>query len=164
MRIEVIRQFGDDTGTPGVLVVPGLEFQCDTLELPWRNNKRGESCILPGDYACQPWFSASLGRMVLRLEDKNGRKDCLVHNGNFAGDEAKGYVTQVHGCTEVGRGYGNIERPDGSVQYGILKSRTTLTELMDLIGPGPHVISYRWADSCAPVDPSDQNEDSLNKG
>jgi len=146
-------------GTPGKLV-SNAGFMCDTLELPWRNNLRGVSCIVaPDSYIGYPWESPTLGRTVIRLIDKNGRKDCLLHNGTWAGDtgldidgdgKAGDLVTQVHGCTLVGRGFGMIQRPDGAMQMGIYKSKDTLAELIKHFGPGQHSFLYLWDPGCEP--------------
>ena len=155
MQIFVDRDKSADHGTPGRLTVPEVGFACDSLELPWRNNETGKSCILPDTYACGTWFSPHLARMVLRLADKNGRKDCLVHNGNFAGDVDENEETQVHGCTEVGAGYGMLRNEAGALQFGILDSKATLGKLIAAVGPGPHTITYRWKEVCEPADPGD---------
>lgn len=162
MEIFVKRNKSTDDGTPGKLTVPEINFSCDTLELPWRNNKRGESCIIPDTYSATPWFSPTLKVNVLRLEDKHGRKDCLVHNGNFAGDEKKGKKTQVHGCTEVGRGYAQIALPDNKEkkQFGICSSKPTLKELVEAVGEGPHTITYTWNEGCEPEDTKDLLNDT----
>lgn len=132
---KVRRARSTPLGTPGRL---SLEqgFACDTLELPWHNNERGKSCTAPGVDRGRVWFSPMLKRLVVRFEDRNGRRDVLVHNGNWAADETDidgdgvREITQVHGCTEVGRGYGDILRRDGRKQWGILHSVPTLSELI----------------------------------
>ena len=106
MKLDVVRSKSQDTGTPGILIVGSTGFQICTLELPWRNNLTGKSCIIADTYNCDVWHSPHLNRDVLRLEDKHGRTACLVHNGNFAGDADKGLETQVHGCTLAGKAYG----------------------------------------------------------
>jgi len=132
--------------------------------LPWENNIRGESCVIADTYKCKLWFSEKFNRMVVRLEDKHGRKDCLIHNGNFAGDDDAGMRTDVHGCTEVGRGYGIIPRPDGKgKQFAILNSVKTLGQLVAELGEGEHTIEYRWAEGCEPEDLTDKNPDSKPK-
>lgn len=145
-------------GTPGQLVTQD-GFVCDTLELPWRDNRRGESCIVADSYSGWVWASPSLKRLVVRLENKHGRMDCLMHNGTWAGDtlvdvDGDGHggdlITQVHGCTLVGRGYADIARPDGKLQRGILHSKDTLAELVAHLGPGTHTFMYLWNDGCAP--------------
>ena len=117
----------------------------------------GISCIKPapgGDpetYSASLWYSPTLGRTVVRLEDKYGRSNCLLHNGNWAGEGA-GEVTQVHGCTEVGQGYGQIKRPvDGNVtQFGILHSAETIDALVahikDQVGDQLFTVTYSWDD------------------
>lgn len=129
-------------GTPGRMVLEN-GFSSDTQELPPHNNERGTSCVLPmpgGEpetYHGRVWWSPTLKRLVIRYDDKNGRFDCLVHNGNFAADavdldnDGVPEVTQVHGCTEVGHGYGDILRKDGKSQYGIKFSGATLAGLIE---------------------------------
>lgn len=159
MKITITRGKSSDTGTPGILLTEN-GFTCDTLELPWRNNKTGESCVISDTYNAALWYSKSLGRTVVRLEDKHGRKDCLLHNGNFAGDTGKGLKTQVHGCTEVGRGFGEIDldgRPGGTAQSGILNSKSILLALVAHLGEGKHEVTYKWSDGCEPDDLRDMN-------
>lgn len=157
MRVYIRRSVSMPHGTPGRLVTEG-GFACDTLELPWKDNQRGISCIKPDAYLGWIWQSPSMGRAVIRLEDKHGRKDVLIHNGNFAGDtsiDANGdgvpdLVTQIHGCTEVGMGYGMVARKDGKMQFGILSSKDTLARLVAHLGPGTHEFIYSWDAGCAP--------------
>lgn len=158
MKCIIRRRKSGSDGTPGRLVSE-KGFACDTLELPWKDNQRGISCIKAGSYLGWLWQSPSMGRMVVRLEDKNGRKDCLIHNGNFAGDQTidldqdgtPDNLTQVHGCTEVGQGYGVLGRPDGrGKQFGILSSKDTLAKLVAHLGPGSHEFIYAWDQGCEP--------------
>jgi hypothetical protein len=153
-HISIVRKKpnADGTGTPGTLTVAGSAFNCDTLELIWANNERGRSCIIADVYKGVVWLSPTLGRLVIRLEDKHGRQACLIHNGNFAGDETHGQFTQIHGCTEVGRGYGQVPMPNGGTQYGIRDSKNTLAALINDIGvEGTECeVTYTWADGCCP--------------
>lgn len=157
MNVIIRRRKSGSDGTPGRLVTDS-GFACDTLELPWKDNQRGVSCIKADSYLGWLWQSPSMGRMVVRLEDKHGRRDCLIHNGNFAGDTSLDLdqdgepdkITQVHGCTEVGQGYSVIARPDGRQQFGILSSKDTLARLVAHLGPGQHTFIYTWDSGCAP--------------
>lgn len=163
---SVSRQASTPLGTPGALALAN-GFSCNTLELPWHDNARGISCTAPGVDRGRVWYSPTLKRLVVRYEDRNGRRDCLIHNGNFAADEADldgdgvPEVTQVHGCTEVGRGYGDVLRKDGKTQWGIKSSVATLAALISSLrcapgetpdtvidGVGYHdvEIEYSWAD------------------
>lgn len=142
IRGAVLRKPSTPLGTPGRLTLE-TGFSCDTLELPWANNERGQSCTLPAPggrpetYWGRVWWSPTFRRPVIRYEDKNGRQNCLVHNGNFGaemrdidGDGAP-EITQIHGCTLVGRGYGDILRKDGRSQWGIKSSSAALTDLIN---------------------------------
>ena len=169
---SVVRGLSAPLGTPGLMSLPSLRFSCDTLELQWQDNQRGVSCIHAATYRGWVWWSPWLKRPVIRLEDRFGRFDCLCHNGNFAAQEKDidgdgvPEVTQIHGCTEVGRGYGEILRKDGRTQWGIKNSGATLTELIKAledgaeksVGPGGRMIgyhevllAYRWGDGCEPL-------------
>lgn len=158
MDVTIRRGPSTPAGTAGKLrTIDG--FSCDTLELPWRDNRRGESCITADAYTGRVWQSPSMGRAVVRLEDKHGRQDCLIHNGNFAGDtlididgdgKAGDFVTNVHGCTLVGMGYGMLRNKGGDMQLGVLSSKDTLARLVEHLGPGNHNFTYVWQDGCAP--------------
>lgn len=162
MDILIERNKSTPEGTPGHLDT-GQGFDCDTLELQWANNKRGISCILPDTYNAWIWYSPTLGREVVRLEDKNGRFDCLLHNGNFA-SQVPGQITQIHGCTEVGRGYAQIKTPQQGyiTQFGILHSIKTLESLIahikEKVGAGPFTVTYKWKPGCEPDDMIESQE------
>lgn len=166
----VIRQKSTPLGTPGRLVLDN-GFSCDTLELPWHNNERGKSCTAPGIDHGRVWFSPTFKRLVIRYADRNGRKDVLLHNANFAAEErdidgdGDLEVTQLHGCTAPGYGYTEIADKTNDLQWGIKSSvkalEALLTSLLDgspvVVGPegfasGYHsvAIEYSWAAGCAP--------------
>jgi len=157
MKVLIRRAKSTPDGTPGRLTAEG-GFACDTLELPWKDNQRGISCIKPDSYIGWIWHSPSMQRPVIRLEDKHGRRDCLLHNGNFAGDTAidqdqdgeADLVTQVHGCTLVGMGFGMVKRKDGELQWGVLSSKDTLARLVNHLGAGQHTFIYTWDAGCEP--------------
>jgi hypothetical protein len=96
-----------------------------------------------------------MARDVLRLEDKHGRRDCLVHTGNWAGDSLKGFHTQIHGCTLVGSSFGSLAPEGKKEQFAILRSVATLKQLLAAIGVGPHSVQYEWSAGCVPSDLSD---------
>lgn len=168
---KVIRQRSTLYGTPGNLVLPF--FACDTLELPWADNRRGMSCICADIYRGRVWFSPTFKRNVIRFEDKNGRRDVLIHNANFAAtvedtdnDGKEGAdldgdgiaeVFQLRGCTAVGNGYGDIQRKDGKMQWGIKSSIPTLQNLINYLEDSEQLggfhqveITYEWAEGCEP--------------
>lgn len=141
VRGKVLRKLSTPYGTPGRLALDN-GYLSDTQELAWHGNARGVSCTLPAPggapevYRGRVWRSPTLGRLVVRFADAHGRKDCLIHNGNFAADavdidgDGVPEVTQVHGCTEVGDGFGEVLRRDGKTQHGILGSVKALERLI----------------------------------
>lgn len=168
---QVLRHRSAPLGTPGGLTLEN-GFSCDTLEKPWHNNERGRSCTAPGIDVGRVWWSPHLKRAVIKYDDRNSRVDCEIHNGNFAAEEVDldddhiPEITNVHGCTLVGHGYGNIKRKDGRLQWGIMVSGATLAGLIDSLAiPGEdHVvgsdgyisgyhsvrIEYAWAPGAEP--------------
>jgi len=154
MNITITRKKSMPNGTAGELFVTnqiGETFSCNTLELPWLDNEPGVSCILADTYDASIWHSEHLDCFVLRLGDKHGRQDCLIHCGNFAGEVSAGLETQVHGCTLVGDRYGELANDEGVSQMAILGSRETLARLIEFIGSGPHFVMYQWVQGCDPV-------------
>lgn len=162
VRGEVLRGKSSPLGTPGAMRLDN-GFTCHTLEKPWHNNESGISCTIADTYRGKVELSPHFKRLVIRLEDKHGRKACEVHHGNFAADEQDldgdglAEVTDVHGCTLVGHNFGMVQRKDGRQQYGIRNSVAALTALIksleDPLQPGGYhdvVITYRWDEGCAP--------------
>jgi hypothetical protein len=162
VRGEVLRsQFGP-LGTPGRMRLDN-SFECDTLEKNWHDNKNGISCTMADTYHGRVVYSDHFKRNVIRFDDKNGRVACEIHHGNFAADEQDldndglAEITSVHGCTLVGHNFGLIQRKDGKQQYGIRNSVAALDALLKSLedsmqAGGYHdvVITYRWAEGCAP--------------
>lgn len=79
--------------TLGTLSIDGVK-ECDTLELPWRDNKPGISCIPAGRYRVTWTPSLNFERHTLRLQDVPGRSGILIHSANFQG--------QLRGCIAPG--------------------------------------------------------------
>ena len=161
MNIFITRQASSPSGTPGELTVTnpqGQTLTCKTLELPWKDNQPSISCIMADSYPATIWHSDHLDCDVLRLQDKHGRKDGLIHCGNFAGDVSQGLETQVHGCTLVGSSYGTLTNDEGQAQAAILNSRVTLKRIIEFVGEGEHTVEYRWGSGCAPgTQPQEQS-------
>jgi hypothetical protein len=79
-------------GVFGVMSLNKIPFAL-TLENPWKNNIRDESCIPPGKYDCKRVISPRFGETfeVLKV---SGRSHILFHKGNTMDDTA--------GCILVG--------------------------------------------------------------
>ena len=97
--IYLNRIHSDSYATRGVLLAGGLPL-CYTLELPWRDNARNDSCIPPGVYrltkASSPRFAE-----CFYVHDVPGRSGILIHPGNVLAD-TKGCILPGLDCTLSG--------------------------------------------------------------
>lgn len=119
MHIVIKRTTNEDKQTLGTLQVQG--FKCYTLELPWKQNKKGISCIPPGKYKVVKRFSEKYGNH-LHILDVKGRSFILIHNGN--------YHTQIQGCILVGDSLTDINK-DG--YKDVTNSTKTLEKLVNML-------------------------------
>tara|TARA_R110000764_G_scaffold59635_1_gene128616 strand:+ start:118 stop:657 length:540 start_codon:yes stop_codon:yes gene_type:complete len=97
VSLLLIRDIFTDTSTIGKLFLNGESF-CNTLELPWKENKRSISCIPSGEYKARirlPRESSSRDYVHLLVQDVKDRSYILVHIGNRAED--------TRGCILVGQ-------------------------------------------------------------
>ena len=122
----IIRIENTDEGTFGVMAF-GREH-CRSLELPWRNNRRQVSCIPPGRYRCVMVTSPRFGR-VYHVRDVPGRSAILIHSANLAGDERRGWTTQLQGCIAPFDRPGKLRNNTGDLQRAGLVSRPAVTRL-----------------------------------
>ena len=98
INLLIIRDTFTDESTIGELFVNGERF-CDTLELPYRDNKRSVSCIPTGEYNVRlryPRESATRNYLHLLVQNVKDRSYILFHRGNSAKD--------TRGCILVGQG------------------------------------------------------------
>ena len=98
VNLLILRDTFTDESTLGELFLDGERF-CDTLELPWKDNQRGVSCIPIGEYKVRfryPRESATREYLHLLVKDVPNRDYILFHRGNSAKD--------TRGCILVGQG------------------------------------------------------------
>ena len=96
VNLLIIRDTFTEDATLGELFLNG-ERMCDTLELPWRENIIGISCIPAGEYKVRlrtARESASRDYLHLLVQDVKDRSYILFHRGNYASDS--------RGCILVG--------------------------------------------------------------
>jgi hypothetical protein len=121
-NVYLFRTLTSDQGTEGILATDG--FFCKTLELPWRNNNRGISCIPAGEYIVKIRQSPRYGQ-IYWVTNVQGRTWILIHSGNYAGDKTKGFKTHVAGCILLGKKHGFLGN-----QRAVLNSRVTVRKFM----------------------------------
>lgn len=129
-RVKLLRLAHSDQGTQGVLILPDGVF-CNTMELPWRDNRPNISCIPCGEYDVEIRQSPRFGS-VYQVKDVPGRSYILMHAGNLAGDTRKGYRTHVEGCILLGKYFGRL-----AGQLAVLSSRPTVRALMERLNGKP---------------------------
>jgi len=96
-----------------------LEFECCTLELSDRNNKRNVSCIPTGQYKVSPRHSQKYGNHYL-VENVMMRDYILIHEAN--------YYTDLKGCIGVGENFYDINKDKNT---DITSSKKTKRRLLE---------------------------------
>lgn len=146
-KATLTRGPSSDEGTPGILVSENGVFKCATGELPWvdldADGKRdkGVSRIKAGQYLAV--FTCSPSRKnaddtpewSYELQDVPDASGVRIHSGNFCGDRAKGYASDVEGCIILGADWVEIPIPpkkraaqavERTSQRGVSASRQTV--------------------------------------
>ena len=124
MKAILIRLADDGTQTLGLLqCYSGLlkSFECKTMELPWKDNKKQISCIPTGEYKVIKHNSPNFGK-VYKVLDVSGRSDILFHKGNFNKDSK--------GCILVGKEFIDINK-DGLTD--ITASGATFEKMLEVL-------------------------------
>ena len=136
-QVELFRLKRSDQGTEGLLVES--DFNCRTLELPWRDNRRQISCIPPGEYEVEIRLSNKYGRVYWVRRVPN-RTYILIHSGNYAGDKSKGFKSHVMGCILLGKKSGYL-----GGQVAILNSRIAVRAFMEHMNYEPFMLRIQEA-------------------
>lgn len=152
------REPDDDQGTFGTLrLADGTEYV--TLELPWRGNATGASCIPPGTYQVAMRNSPKFGQ-IYEVQNVPGRTAILIHSGNVAGDESKGYNSHVEGCILLGLNKGKV-----GGQKAVQQSRAAITQFNEKMRGQPFTLSVIGAGantSAKSVGDAPAEEDAAN--
>ena len=145
MKLEILRlkqsPLPDSKQTEGILYLRDndgdLLFECVTLELPWKDNKRSISCITEGTYPARfrsAEESPSRDYDHVHIYNVPNRSYILVHSGN--------YNWHVQGCVLVGKEHRDINK-DGLLD--VTSSRNTMKKLMSFIPKGTDIeVVVRW--------------------
>lgn len=101
MEILIDRDYGL-TGANGILSVDGVDI-CSTIELPWKENATGVSCVPEGKYEIKKRYSEKHGKHLILL-NVPGRELILFHPANNALQELRGCIAPVSKTVGFGRG------------------------------------------------------------
>ena len=115
MELLLIRTYHSQ-GVNGVIFFNGVRI-CDSIELPWRNNLRGISCIPEGSYTISKRRSRKYGSH-LWIRNVPGRELILIHPANNALKELRGCIAPVSEITGPGMG---------------ISSRKAMRKLLELV-------------------------------
>ncbi|MEQ6118764.1 DUF5675 family protein [Reichenbachiella sp. MALMAid0571] len=115
MELTLKRTF-HPKGTNGKLM-NGEQLVCNTIELPWLNNRRNVSCIPNGRYQISKRFTTERG-WHLHVEEVPNRSWILIHPANNALKELKGCIAPVSKLT--GHGLGSSSRKANEKLEGLL--------------------------------------------
>lgn len=150
-NVDLERIETGDQGTFGILTSPG-GFQLYCVELPWRDNKTGISCIPPGTYTCAWRDSPKHGFCYYVMEVKD-RMDVEIHSANWAGDKSMGWYCQLEGCIAPGRSIQDMAPAEGlKAQRAVTSSRDALTAFEAQLAKRPFSLTVRWRSGVGPAE------------
>lgn len=115
MQVRIKRNY-DDRGTNGVLYINDQKI-CSTIELPWRDNMTGISCIPEGTYKLAKRWSPKY-KWHIHVLNVPKRFWILIHPANDAAKELRGCIAPV--TNTIRPGYGT-------------ESRKAFTKVRDLV-------------------------------
>lgn len=118
--VTITRKSDDRIQTLGIL--KSQDFQCFSLERPWKNNKPFISCIPKGTYTCKWTFSPKFLRYTYEIQNVQNRSGIRIHSANF--------YSQLLGCIALGNSYRDINY-DGKMD--VLNSRITVAKFEQLM-------------------------------
>ena len=126
-KITIVRLPSDGIETLSNLVVMNDDkpvFGCASLELPWKNNATGISCIFNGIYkAMKVPATKKIPYEHILLLDVPGRDGICIHYGNYAA----GVKVDIEGCIIVGSKHADINN-DGN--QDVIDSRITFDKIL----------------------------------
>lgn len=139
-KVNIFRIKQDDIQTLGVLTaVDDKEiFVCRTLELPWKKNMMGISCIPEGDYICTWSYSEYISDLkgidtyTYEVLSVIGRSGIRIHSAN--------YFSQLKGCIALGDSHKDINL-DGNLD--VIHSGATVDYFNNLMGHEDFILSIR---------------------
>lgn len=104
-KTVIIREYLPEQTKGKLFVMNGCDklLELVSLELPWKDNKKIISCILPGDYDLVK-ITRPNGDTAFLVKDVPGRSEILIHIANYAA----GKKIDLQGCIAPGMKFSDI--------------------------------------------------------
>lgn len=137
--VTIIRNYSYNE-TFGTLVATrnGKTFTCKTLELPWKNNQRGVSCIPPGIYPAKYTFWMAKVRSNYLLQNVLNRSGIFLHHGNYA--FKKTGKPDIEGCILLGAYYTDL---NGDKTLDITSTKVTVEAFQKFMNKEPFTLTIK---------------------
>lgn len=155
--MKLLTLIRDETGDEGTFSIGTLTAGdnklgfWDWIELPWRDNRAGVSCIPPGLYMAHLSHSGHFNRDVYVLEGVPDRSYIELHPANWAGDREAGFYSDLRGCAAPGLARGLLTAPGGvEPQRAILQSQRAFQQFMDACDNDDIEVHILWAPGLKP--------------
>ena len=126
------KRLSNDRQTTGVLFNEQLDELCKILELPWKDNKKGVSCIPAGEYRVIRHNAPSKGPSFW-IQNVPRRSEILIHVAN--------HTSELRGCLAPGLDFGDI---DGDGVIDVKSSRKAMDKLLTTL-PREFTLQIVWA-------------------
>ena len=129
-RLTIVRISSLTEGTFGVMLLNGKPFAV-TGERPWRENKKGVSCIPSGMYLCKRYQSAKYPDTfeVMNVPD---RTYVLFHKGNFPLKDSEGCILVAEKFEEVNGEVAVLDSKHGFEEF-IKKMKDVCTFTLQIV-------------------------------
>lgn len=118
--MKILRLDQNANGTYGMLAQDDNKEICHTLELPWKDNAHGVSCIPAGTYTCFRRHSDHFNCEVFEIGGVPNRSDVLLHPAN--------YTSELRGCVALGTSFADL---NGDGVQDLASSRVAFTAFME---------------------------------
>lgn len=132
VRVVINRIYTPKQAFGFLSVIDGVDKVLDTcvLELPWKNNERGVSCIPEGVYPVIKHNSPKFGSCLWVREVPN-RSEILMHKANYVGsNNPKTGKSDLLGCIAPGSAHTDI---NGDGLRDIVSSGKTMDRILAVV-------------------------------
>lgn len=126
------KRLSNENATVGVLFDDTLDELCKILELPWKDNKKGVSCIPAGKYRVIRHNAPSKGPSFW-IQNVPKRSEILIHVAN--------HTSELRGCLAPGERFQDFNN-DGIVD--VKNSGKAMKKLLEVL-PDEFELIVEWA-------------------